>query len=296
MALELRKKIIGYLKDNPGIQYKAREIAEWLSQTYPVECNEKLEKSEALKTEVDLIQQLAAEIGANRPTWQAKHKGLKTTAGRPKRYYYSEKTEQTEIEEAETPTEKSSTQLKEVDLYPMLIDFLKVDQGIRASRIDEKRSSNKQGKDGNRWLYPDLVGLEDLSKDWNPELKKLNREYAANKTRLWSFEVKLKLNRSNIRQSYFQAVSNSSWANFGYLVASEIDSKTIKELRMLYGLHGIGIILLDTENPPESDIMIPARERNEIDWETCNRLTEENTDFKSFVTSVRHFYQTGDLN
>jgi len=36
-------------------------------------------------------------------------------------------------------------------------------------------------------------------------------------------------------------VSNSSWANFGYLVASElVGVDTMKELRILSSLHGIG--------------------------------------------------------
>jgi hypothetical protein len=32
-------------------------------------------------------------------------------------------------------------------------------------------------------------------------------------------------NRSNVRECFFQAVSNSSWANFGYLVAAEIEGQ-----------------------------------------------------------------------
>jgi len=48
----------------------------------------------------------------------------------------------------------------------------------------------------------------------------------------------------------FQAVSNSSWANFGYLVAAEIGgTDTLKELRMLFAARGIGFIKLDVDNP-----------------------------------------------
>jgi hypothetical protein len=36
--------------------------------------------------------------------------------------------------------------------------------------------------------------------------------------------LKKDLNFSNLRESYFQAVSNFSWANEGYLVAVEIDT------------------------------------------------------------------------
>jgi hypothetical protein len=103
------------------------------------------------------------------------------------------------------------------------------------------------------------------------------------------------VNRSNVRETFFQAVSNSSWANFGYLVAAEIEgADTTKELRMLFSLHGIGFIQLDTDNPAESQILIPARERLEVDWVTCNRLTQENKDFLQFLRLVRQFYQTGD--
>ena len=65
---------------------------------------------------------------------------------------------------------------------------------------------------------------------------------------------------------------------------------------MLAAAHGIGLIQLDSTNPVESQIMIPARERPEIDWDMCNRLTEENTDFVSFIERVKHFHQTGKLN
>ena len=68
----------------------------------------------------------------------------------------------------------------------------------------------------------------------------------------------------------------------------------MKELRMLFSLHGIGLIQIDSENPTESQILIPARERLNVDWATCNRLTQENKDFLQFVKLVRQFHQTGD--
>ena len=41
--------------------------------------------------------------------------------------------------------------------------------------------------------------------------------------------------------------------------------------------------------------MIPARERNAVDWGTANRLTQENKDFLSYIRLVRQFYQTGEI-
>jgi len=47
-------------------------------------------------------------------------------------------------------------------------------------------------------------------------------------------------------------MSNSSWANFGYLVAAEIEGdKTLKALRMLADAHGIGVIEQGVDNHPQ---------------------------------------------
>ena len=184
---------------------------------------------------------------------------------------------------------------KEHDLYPILSKYLWSELSIYSKRINEKKASNKRGPKGNKWLYPDLVGMDDLTTGWHQEIKDAVKEYASQKTKLWSFEVKISLNRSNVREAFFQAVSNSSWANFGYLVAAEIEgSNTMKELRMLFSLHGIGLIQIDPENPAKSQILIPAREKPEVDWATCNRLTLENKDFLQFVKLVRQFHQTDD--
>jgi uncharacterized protein len=137
--------------------------------------------------------------------------------------------------------------------------------------------------------------MEDLGADWHREVRDCVNQYSDKRTKLWSFEAKLLINRSNVRECFFQAVSNSSWANFGYLVAAEIEGQdTLKELRMLFGAHGIGLIKLDAENPAESQVLIPARERDEIDWDMANRLATENRDFLDFVKLVKQFYQTGE--
>jgi hypothetical protein len=67
-----------------------------------------------------------------------------------------------------------------------------------------------------------------------------------------------------------------------------------KELRILSGLHGIGLIKINIQDPAESEIIIPARERLEIDWNGANRLSEENPDFRECIKLVRQFYQTNE--
>ena len=178
----------------------------------------------------------------------------------------------------------------------MLCDYLSAELGLYSKRIDEKRSGNREGKRGNHWLYPDIVAMENLSTGWTREIKDCVQQYSDKKTKLWSFEVKIIINRSNVREEFFQAVSNSSWANYGYLVAQTINENAIEELRMLSNLHGIGFISLDASDPVGgSQIMMPARERMAIDWNVANRLVDENVDFRDYIILVRQFYQTGDV-
>ena len=146
--------------------------------------------------------------------------------------------------------------MSEQALYPLLTNYLRNELNVFSLRIDEKKSSNKKGKNGNKWLHPDLVGLEDIGAHWEHTVKECIASYGDKRTRLWSFEVKKTVNMSNVREAFFQAVSNSSWANLGYLVAMKIDGEeTMRELRMLNAAHGIGVIQLDTLNVSEIQIL-----------------------------------------
>jgi len=302
MALNLAKAVMECLKARPEEKLTARQIAEWIFSTYPVECQEKKSNSlgDYIKTDSDLVQQLVAEIGSQRPRLQKRHPELKTTEGRPRKYYYSEKSDFAEVAAAEgvitaPAADSNDAKLGEHAMYPLLSLYLWEEFGVYSKRVDEKRSSNKRGPNGNRWLYPDVVGMEDLGAEWHQEVRDCVNQYSDKRTKLWSFEAKLLINRSNVRECFFQAVSNSSWANFGYLVAAEIEGQdTLKELRMLFAAHGIGLIKLDADNTAESQVLIPARERDEIDWDMANRLAMENRDFLDYVKLVKQFYQTGE--
>jgi len=300
MALNLAKAVLGYLKDRPEEKLTARQIAEWIFATFPEECQAKKQSSQYVSTDAELVQQLVAEISSQRPRLQKRHPELKTTEGRPRKYYYSEKSDSADVAAAENAvaaptTDANNPKLGEHALYPLLSLYLWEEFGVYSKRIDEKRSSNKRGPNGNRWLYPDVVGMEDLGADWHQEVRDCVNQYSDKRTKLWSFEAKLLINRSNVRECFFQAVSNSSWANFGYLVAAEIEGQdTLKELRMLFAAHGIGLVKLDIDNPADSQVLIPARERDEIDWDMANRLATENKDFLEYVKLVKQFYQTGE--
>lgn len=297
MALNLSKTVVDILKHNPGKYFTARQLAEWVWENKQDECLAKMERSKATVTPINtkeaLISQLIAEIGAYKRRILSLSSNIKITAERPRKYYYSEKTDAQEIKEAEKISKANGQ--PEHDSYPKLCEYLNNELNIYPKRIDERKSSNSKGSNGNKWLHPDIVGLRNLSDGWDVDVISCAGKHAFNKTSLWSFEVKIKINLSNVREYFFQTVSNSSWANFSYLVAQTIDEKAMDELRILCSGHNIGLIQLDCENPSESQILIPASEKKELDWDMIDRIAKENPDFKEFINLITEFYQTGKL-
>jgi hypothetical protein len=223
-----------------------------------------------------------------------KYPDLKTIETRPRQYYYSEETEAFEAEQVTVISTETKKALTEHDLYPKLGNYLWSSLDIYSMRIDELRSKNNRGAGGNRWLYPDIVGMIDLTTSWERISVEAAKASGVERASLSSFEVKLKLNRSNVREAFFQTVSNSSWANSSYLVASEITEDAMTELRLLSGAHGIGFILLNVDEPSESQILVPVKERLQADWNLLNRLATENSDAKKYVKSIRDFHLTGE--
>ncbi|MEL6801418.1 MAG: HrgA protein, partial [Pseudomonadota bacterium] len=186
--------------------------------------------------------------------------------------------------------------ISEHDLYPMLAAYLKQTHGVLAKRIDERKSGNRNGPKGNQWLHPDLIGFEVLSDRWSETVRSLVQARSDPSSRLWSFEVKKLVNRANVREVFFQALSNSAWANFAFLVAAEISGKgTLDELRMLSSQHGVGVIVLATSPENESNVVIQARERSEVDWTAADRLAATNPDADALFRQVRVYHQAGEL-
>ncbi|GAA7076580.1 hypothetical protein ID0189_01330 [Helicobacter pylori] len=87
-------------------------------------------------------------------------------------------------------------------------------------------------------------------------------------------------------------MSNSTWANEGYLVVFKIDDEVLDELRRLNQSFGIGVIKLETEIS-NSKILLPAREK-EIDIPTLNMLVEQSPkDFKPFMERINKQIEKG---
>jgi len=206
--------------------------------------------------------------------------------------YYLTKNEQTldvdKFEEIqEELTRKNVRKEKEItylerDLHKLLCSYLKVSD-IYTKTIFHEQSS---GKDNNQiWTHPDMVGIRFLklqNKTSQNFLKAINR---IETFKLSSYELKKELNSdSELKKAFFQAVSNSSWANYGYLVAFEISDSLADEMARLNQSFGIGIIELNA-NPYRSKILYQAKYR-ELDFKTIDKLCKLNNEFEKFIEQI----------
>lgn len=186
----------------------------------------------------------------------------------------------------------------ERDLHTLLVAFAMGDTHFRANlKTIFHETSNKGTKGQNEWIHPDLVGVYFPFKDYKKETLEIQSHLTISSIKLFSFELKISLSFANLREYYFQAVSNSSWANEGYLVAINIneDPAFRDELRRLSNAFGIGIIKLNTENVFESEILFPAAIKQAIDWDTVNRLANENSDFSDFLKFITEDCKLGKI-
>ncbi|EAH9851007.1 HrgA protein [Campylobacter upsaliensis] len=195
-------------------------------------------------------------------------------------------------EEKEVRLEK--TKFNERDLHPLLVKFLyeNLDFRLNSKTIyHEKSKKSESGKD--KWNYPDIVGVYFPYDDYQNETLGLLESLKLNNYKIFSFELKININFSNLKESYFQAVSNSSWANEGYLVVlKELDSEVLSELRRLNQSFGIGVIQLDGSEFSNSKIVLSAKEKA-LDMQTIDMLVDKNEDFKKFINDINQQIRAG---
>jgi hypothetical protein len=194
-----------------------------------------------------------------------------------------------------------STGFRERDLHPLLTYFAYSNPSFNRGRsiICKTIYHEKSLKPGyNEWVYPDMVGFYLPFDDWLPDVIEFNRLSDNNSLKLFSFELKRSLNKATYRESFFQAVSNSSWAHEGYLVAADVlqDDDFLSELERLASSFGIGIIELDPSDIDASAILYPAKTREALDWETINKLCEQNGEFQKFLQDVKIDFEGGKVH
>jgi uncharacterized protein len=294
-AFRLIEFAANYLKANPGRKFTSRELSEGVIQANPEAAKYKMATSSRNLDQRRLKLQVQAQIGASWRGIMRKSEHITVTTERPMRFFWSEDNVRSQDENFDSDSQYSNDANDEAQLYPILREYLANSKSVYSMRIDEKRSSSRGGAGRGHWLHPDLVGIQLLSEDWGKQSQQLAKFYNTDLIKVWSFEVKVRLSISNVRSSFFQAVSNSSWANFGYLVAETIDVRALEELEILASDHGIGVLQLNTNAIEESTVLIPAKERSSLSWNSINRLAEENKDFADFLMGLERLHQTQDV-
>jgi len=180
----------------------------------------------------------------------------------------------------------------EKDLHPLLVSFAYHNTSFNRGKsilckTIRHESSLKKGY--NEWVHPDIVGFYSPAKSWSTDLIELVKNTESNQIRLFSFELKIRIDHNNYRESFFQALSNSSWAHESYLVFGEIDdydTDLLAELERLSTSFGIGLIWLNVESYEDAKVLFPAQRREYLDWNMISKLHELNKDFKQFIKDV----------
>lgn len=168
---------------------------------------------------------------------------------------------------------------EERDLHKLLCSYLKSIDTYSKTVFHEQSN----GKDSNQiWTHPDMVGIKFLNLQTNASQNFLKSINKVDTFKMSSYELKKEITSdSELKKGFFQAVSNSSWANYGYLVAFEFSDSLQDEMARLNQSFGIGIIELNP-NPYRSKVLFPAAYRD-LDFKTIDKLCKINRDFNRFI-------------
>lgn len=181
----------------------------------------------------------------------------------------------------------------ERDLHPLVVSYLAGDShfGGHTKTIYHEKSS-KKSKNEEKWMHPDLVSVHYPFEDFNDQTVELSKNTGQSGIGLFSFELKINVDASNVREYFFQAVSNSSWANEGYLVALHFTEDALDQLSRLSASFGIGVICIDSEDVHQSKILIPAKESEFLDLGIVDDLSKINRDYEHFLRAINDSMKT----
>ena len=187
----------------------------------------------------------------------------------------------------------ANKKILEEDLHIPLTKYL-YSMKIYSKTINANATDvNLKGK--MKWGTPDIIAV--TFRDYiNKSVLKLFNYINLPTTELYAYELKLKLTLGNLTEYYFQALSNSGWANEAWLVAMEINENDIdlmEEIKRLNQSFGVGIIRLDYNNPEDSEILFSAKKRNDLDIDTMHKLCN-NRQFQDFIDDVNEILEAKD--
>ena len=190
----------------------------------------------------------------------------------------------------ENEIDKTSKEQLERSLHPLFVKFARDELNLFCKTIFHEKSQKRE-KGINEWIHPDIVGVKFSIQDFKEskcqrEMLEFIHTFNYPKIELYSFELKVEIKSADLKKIYFQAVSNSSWANYGYLAVFRPIEPSIKdELRKLNARFGIGVINFGTDNE-EWEILFPAKRRENIDVSMLDELSRINDDFKKLLDDI----------
>jgi len=197
------------------------------------------------------------------------------------------------IEKPGSKQHRKKQTYNERDLHKLLSSYLK-NKKIYSKTILHEESKNSKD-DHQKWIHPDMIAIDFLnltSKVNKAFMKILNK---SDTFKLTSYEIKKEINTDyELKKYYFQAVSNSSWANYGYLVALEINDNLKDEMQRLNESFGIGIIELKS-NPYESEILFQSKFK-ELDFKTIDKLCKVNEKYENFIELTERMLTIDERN
>jgi hypothetical protein len=122
------------------------------------------------------------------------------------------------IEQAAEKSPPKTAGYKERELHPVLTYFAFASPVFNRGRPVITKTIFHEKSTGSAyrsWTHPDVVGFSIPIDDWSPDVIDFNELSDRNALTVFSFEIKRSLTKSTYRESFFQAVSNSSWAHQG---------------------------------------------------------------------------------
>lgn len=178
-------------------------------------------------------------------------------------------------------TSSSQKCFEERSLHKLFCSSLR-NKNIYAKTIFHEKSSAKNDN-AQKWVHPDIIGVEFEEFKNDATLSLLKATEPKETVHIYSFELKKKIESDyQLKQCYFQALSNSSWANYGYLVAFEINEDLDEEMKRLNNAFGIGVILMQAN---DYKILYSARKK-ELEYNTIEKLCNLNPDFSQFIAKL----------
>ena len=193
-------------------------------------------------------------------------------------------------DDTEDIIENTNKKILEEDLHTPLTKYL-YSMKIYSKTINANATDiNLKGK--MKWGTPDIVAV--TFKDYiNKSVLELFNHINLPTTEIYAYELKLKLTLGTLTEYYFQALSNSGWANEAWLAAMEIDENNydelMEEMKRLNQSFGVGIIKLNYDNPEDSEILFSAQKRNYLDIDTMHKLCY-NRQFQDFINDINEIF------